>query len=134
MIGDLQGDDAQNFIDVIHEVGCSMLFRCTVWLLPPSIDQALDLPDLPPRLRRKCLRALSQICGRNALLPKSLQIPLCCDRSGEPLYRGGYADVWKGEHRGCDVAVKVLRVYSANDFDKITSVGSRFFGECMFAG
>ena len=32
--------------------------------------------------------------------------------------------MWKGEHRGCNVAVKVLRVYSTSDFDKITSVSS----------
>ncbi|KAF9646796.1 kinase-like protein, partial [Thelephora ganbajun] len=34
---------------------------------------------------------------------------------------GGYADVWKGEHQGCHVAVKVLRVYSTSDFAKIMS-------------
>ena len=43
-------------------------------------------------------------------------------RSGAPRYRGGFADVWKGEYRGCDVAVKVLRVYSTSDLAKITSV------------
>ena len=55
----------------------------------------------------------------------SLKIPPCHDRFGTPLYRGGYADVWKGDHQGRQVAVKVLRVYSTNDFEKITSVGSR---------
>ena len=43
------------------------------------------------------------------------------------MYRGGYADVWKGEHQGLHVAVKVLRVYSTSDFEKITSVGSYSF-------
>ncbi|KAF9646803.1 kinase-like protein [Thelephora ganbajun] len=101
MIGYLRGDDAQTFIDVI--------------------DEALDLPGLSSRLRRKCLSVLCKICGRQALLPRSLQIPLCYDRSDTPLYQGGYADVWKGEHRGRPVAVKALRVYSTSDFDKITS-------------
>ena len=91
--------------------------------LSPSIYQALDLPDLQPQLRRKCLRVLCRICGRKALLPKSLQIPLSYNRSGTPLYRGGYADVWKGEHRGCHVAVKVLRAYSTSSLDKVTTVG-----------
>ena len=73
--------------------------------------------------RKKCLSVLCKICGRQALLPKSLQIPLCYDRSKNPLYRGGYADVWMGEYQGHEVAVKVLRVYSASNLDKIISVG-----------
>jgi len=31
--------------------------------------------------------------------------------------------VWVGEHQGHKVAVKVLKVYSTSDFNKITSVG-----------
>ena len=52
-----------------------------------------------------------------------MQIPLCYDRVGTPLYRGGYADVWEGEHKGCKVAVKVLTVYMTSNLDKITRVG-----------
>ena len=51
-----------------------------------------------------------------------MQIPLCYDRLDNPLYRGGYADVWKGEYRGSPVVVKALRVSSTSDFDKIMSV------------
>ena len=99
-------------------------FGFSTFVFSPFIGQALDLPDLQPRLRRKCLHILCRICGRRALLPKSLQIPLSHNRSDIPLYRGGYADVWKGEHQGCDVAVKVLRIYSTSDFGKVTTVGS----------
>ena len=70
-----------------------------------------------------CLRYLSRICGRHTLLPKALKIPLTVDRTDTPWYRGGFADVWKAEHCGRDVAVKVLRVYSSSDFQKITGVG-----------
>ena len=87
-------------------------------------DQALDVPDFPSQLRGKCLSGLCWTCGRHALLPKSLQIPLSYNRSDYPLYRGGYADVWKGEYQGRHVAVKVLGVSSGSDFDKIMSVGS----------
>jgi len=77
-------------------------------------------------MKRKCLNTLYKICGRRALLPSLFQIPLCFDRSnGHALYSGGYADVWMGEHRGCKVAVKVLRVYSTSDFNKIISVSHR---------
>ena len=46
------------------------------------------------------------------------------------MYRGGFADVWKGEHRGQDVAVKVLRTYLNSDLQKITGVGYRL---CSFS-
>lgn len=70
------------------------------------------------------MTALCWICSRHALLPKSLHIPFCYDRLDTPLYCGGFADVWKGEHQGRHVAVKVLRVYSTSDFGKVASVGS----------
>lgn len=82
------------------------------------------LDELGPRLRKKSLSTLCKICGRRALLPRSLQIPVCYDRSGEPLGSGGYADVWMGEHLGRKVAVKVLKVYTTSNLHKVTSVGN----------
>ena len=91
------------------------------------MDQALDTPDIPPQTRRKCLKSLYRTCRRHALLPKTLKIPVCYDRTVVALYRGGFADVWKGEHGGRDVAVKVLRTYSNSDLQKILGVGLRLF-------
>ena len=71
------------------------------------------------------MATLCKICGHQALLPRSVQIPLCYDRESTPLYRGGYAEVWKGEHEGREVAVKVLTVYMTSDLDKIRQVGRR---------
>ena len=68
------------------------------------------------------LATLCKICERQALLPRSVKIPLCYDRTGTPLYRGGYADVWKGEHEGREVAVKILTVYVTSNLGKITQV------------
>ena len=88
----------------------------------------LDSLELP--LRMKSLRRLCKICAHHALLPRALQIPVYWDRSDGPLYSGGYADVRKGEHQGREVAVKVLRVYTSNDFDKIRRVShSKTFPE-----
>jgi hypothetical protein len=73
------------------------------------------LDSLTLRLRNECLRALCKICGRQALLPRSLrQIPPRYDPSERPLNSGGFADVWMGEYEGRKVAVKVLRVYSTS--------------------
>ena len=106
-------NDAQTFIDVIDEVRstcvCSSLRIRRLMLIP--VDQALDSPDLPPRIRKKCLKLLYRVCGRHALLPSVSKIPICYDRTGIALYRGGFADVWKGEYCGRDVAVKVIRTY-----------------------
>ena len=90
-------------------------------LTPRPVDQVLDDPTL--LFRKKCLKTLRKICGDQALLPNSLQIPLCYNPSDNALYSGGYADVWKGQHQGYSVAVKVLRVYSTSNFEKIKNVG-----------
>jgi hypothetical protein len=83
------------------------------------------MPDLSPRIRQKCLKALYRTCGRNALLPRALKIPVYYDRASAALYRGGFADVWKGEYRGRNVAVKVIRTYSTDNLQKIIGVSYR---------
>ena len=86
-----------------------------------------------PWLQQKCLIALQEICGRQTLLPRSLQIPLCYNQSDTPLHRGGYADLWKGEHQGSHVAVKVLRVSSESVFGEVMSVSSHDLSK-VYAG
>ena len=68
------------------------------------------------------MRTMYRICGRQALLPKSVSIPLCYDPMETPQGHGGFADVWKGHYQGEDVAVKVLRVYLTSDFERIRRV------------
>jgi hypothetical protein len=86
------------------------------------MDEVLDRPDLSPRTRKKCLKSLYRTCGRHALLPRTLEIPICYDRTGVAFYRGGFGDVWKGRHCGRDVAVKVIKTYSNSDLQKIIGV------------
>ena len=87
-----------------------------------SVDQALDSPDLSLSAPVKCLRRLYRTCGSHGILPKRLKIPACYYHNVYPLYRGGYADTWKGEHGGGDVAVKVIRTYSKKNLKKIIGV------------
>ena len=77
-----------------------------------------------PRLRGKCLNTLCRMCGQHAVLPKSVQISLCYDRTGAPRYHGGFAEVWKAEHKGREVAVKVLKIYASSNLAKVTKVCS----------
>jgi hypothetical protein len=85
------------------------------------------MPNVSPQIRKKCLRLSYRMCGRHSLLPGALKVPICYDRTGVALYRGGFADVWKGKHCGRAVAVKVLRTYSNSDLQKIIGVGCRLF-------
>lgn len=73
------------------------------------------LESLTPDIRRRCLASLYRICGYQGLLPQSLALPLCYDPGNRPLCHGQFTDVWKGQHRGEEVAVKVYRVYQRDD-------------------
>ena len=85
------------------------------------------LDEVDPWLRKKCLRILCRVCGQHALLPRSVQISLRYNRINAPRYNGGFAEVWKTEHGGRNVAVKVLKVYATSDLVRITRVGSPVF-------
>ena len=89
------------------------------------VCQALNRIDLSLPVRVKCFRRLYRTCGRRGLLPETLKIPVCYDRNVYPLYQGGYADVWKGEHCGQEVAVKVIRIYRGKNLQKTFGVGCK---------
>ena len=126
MVRRLGGNDAQTFIDVIDEVRFYTISqpkdRVTTDLKPPYFDNQ-TLYSLPPEIHRICLRYLIRTCGLRALIPSSLSIPLCYDPTNSPLYRGGLADVWKGQHNGQQVVAKALRVYTMNELEIFTKVG-----------
>ena len=45
----------------------------------------------------------------------------------DPQGHGGFADIWKGRHRGQEVAAKVLRIYETSDLEQIRKVSSLLF-------
>jgi len=67
------------------------------------------------------MKLLSGLCAQHSLLPRSLQIKPHYDPMGIAHSCGGSADVWKGEYRGSEVAVKVFRRYT-NSLQKVTHV------------
>jgi len=85
------------------------------------------LNNLAPEIRRGCLNYLRKICGDQALLPRSLAIPLCCNLKENPVYRGRYSDMWVGEHNGKGVAAKVVKVYSFTNLGEIRKAGCWWF-------
>ena len=51
-----------------------------------------------------------------------MQISLPYNQKDTPLYYGGHSEVWKSQHEGREVAVKVLRVYQTSNFNKVRRV------------
>ena len=127
----LLGDDVQAFVDVMDEVCSAPIRHHEPMLIGTDIDmfrhQALDRPDLSPQTRENCLKSLCKMCGRHALLPTSLKTPISFERTGDVVYSGGFADVWKGEHCGRDVAVKVIRIYSNSELQRVIGVSCRLW-------
>ena len=81
------------------------------------------LDDLAPQIRREYLQYLTKICSRQTLLPSTLQLPLLYDPMENPVERGVFANLRKGQYNGQVVAVMVLNVYERFYLDRIASVG-----------
>ena len=66
---------------------------------------------------------LRKMCHEHKRLPLSYTTTDDLEWSGEyPVYRGGYADVWRGAYRGSQVAIKVLRVSVGTDLVNLERV------------
>ena len=59
------------------------------------------------------------------MLPASYSIQPELAHVGEIGWGGGFADVSKGEHWGRPVAVKHLKIRTADEFDKVFKVSNR---------
>lgn len=80
------------------------------------------MPDLSPSFQKGWLTLLYRTCGHHGVIPGTFQVPVTEDRTEDPLFRGGYADVWKGEYNGRNVAVKVVRLYTSEVLQKLIHV------------
>lgn len=83
------------------------------------------MPSFSPSVNKGWIKLLYRTCGTHGLVPKALEVQVTYDRTKDSLCWGGYGDVWKGEHHGRDVAVKVLRRYTKSVLQKIMKVGFR---------
>jgi len=122
----LSGDDAQTFINMIDEVSPDTISHSKDRLIDFNsnlhfFDQALD--GLPSEVHGSCLRYLHRICGNKALLPRSLEIPLCYNPKGNPVWHNGLADIWKGQYKGQQVTAEVLKPGLRDDPRQIRRVG-----------
>ena len=102
-----QGNEAQTFIDFLDKVSksCAQSFnnsRCQTQVLARS--------SLDENLRKRSLRLISKICKAHEIIPASYILQREFIRVGRVYYRGGFADVSKGEYFGRPVAIKRLKM------------------------
>jgi hypothetical protein len=121
MARNLRGDDAQRLINLIDQVSDSRR-RPHGRMLLLTIGQLLTLSHLDEKPSRRFSRLLYKICKACGVLPASYIIQLELTHVGEVEWKGGFADVSKGEHQGRPVAIKHLRVGAKDEFDKIFKV------------
>jgi hypothetical protein len=94
-----------------------------------TIGQLLTLLHLDEKPSRRFSRLLYKICKACGILPASYVIELELTHVGEVEWKGGFADVSKGEHQGRPVAIKQLRIGTKDEFDKIFKVSG-----CTWSG
>ena len=124
MIHRLSVTDAQTFVDVINEARITPTrpqIMAKIYIRP-FVDQTLDTATLSSRTQKKCVKLLYKTCSHHALLPRALEVLVDYDRTGDALYHGGFGDVWRGEFCGRDVAVKVVRIYSHSELQRVINV------------
>ena len=72
--------------------------------------------------RHELLNLLCKMCSRQRMIPKSMHATNCLNGNLIEECHGGYANIFRGEHKGRPVAVKILRLYLTSDVDKRFSV------------
>ena len=104
----LEGGELTRLVEFLDGV-CPL--SPTPSLLTNKIFKALGSISTSDEVYRQCLRKLRAICGHHTILPASHIITGNLFRTEEdPFTSGGFADLWKGDHDGNKVCIKVLRV------------------------
>ena len=81
------------------------------------LDHTVFDPD-----RHKLLNSLCKTCSRRQMIPRSMHMDNCLNGELIKEYEGGFAKVFRGEHKGRAVAIKILRLYMNGDRDKCFKV------------
>jgi len=70
------------------------------------------------RDRHKLLNTLCKMCSRQKTIPKSMYMVNCLEGELTEEYGGGQGTVFRGEHKGRAVAIKISHLYLTSDLDK----------------
>ncbi|KAJ7233323.1 kinase-like domain-containing protein [Mycena rebaudengoi] len=88
----LDGDSAQNFLDVVQN----------------ALDRGFLIEQEHTSKARKILLQLSEACDK---LPSSLFITGVTERDQEPTFGGGFGDIYRASYAGKTVALKHMRTF-----------------------
>jgi hypothetical protein len=118
----LDGDSAQNFLDVVQEVGNSILpSLVSIDRISQTLDRGFMMAQEHNRMALRIIRKLSERCDR---LPSSLFIVGVTGRDEHPSFGGGFGDIYRASYRGQRVALKRMRYFiRGSDLRRIRLVG-----------
>ena len=68
--------------------------------------------------QHKLLNILCKLCCHQQSIPNSMHIASCFDGELTEVCHGNHTTVFKGEYKGCTVAIKSLQFYPTCDFSK----------------
>jgi hypothetical protein len=80
---------------------------------------------IDPTHKRRHVKALIRLSGATGLYPECLVLKEI-DIIGDAVGGGGFADIFKGQLWGQEIAVKILKVYQKSDIEKLLKVTSKF--------
>ncbi|THU88187.1 kinase-like protein [Dendrothele bispora CBS 962.96] len=78
-----------------------------------------DYPGVLPRLRSKILHAMLRLSDKSGLYPNCLALDNDIKVGNYPLTAGGFGEIWKGLIGGQMACLKVVKIYSDSDVQKL---------------
>ena|SRR5882762_2419391 len=90
-----------------------------------DVLQRLGFP-LDVSLKHLHTSALLKLSRTSGLYPECMMLKGLELSGNSAIDGGGFGDIWKGLFKGQEIAVKILRIFSQSDKDKILKVGCLF--------
>ncbi|KAK7437373.1 Rho guanine nucleotide exchange factor [Stygiomarasmius scandens] len=103
-----QGDLAQSILDLLQSI--------------------YDFPDTTSTLRSKTLSAMMHLSKKSGLYPNCLVLDNVTKIGEHPVAAGGFGEIWRGLIGGQMACLKVVKVYSNSDVQKLLK---EFFKEAI---
>ena len=126
-IKDLRGQniDPPSYINNLDKVSPYSISNHRAWFVTVCC-QIIDTLSSDLELQKRCIRALRKTCGLYGILPASYTVTSALTSPGQRAFAsGGFSDVWRlTDENNHDLvfAVKSLRVYEQDPFEKINKV------------
>jgi hypothetical protein len=92
----------------------------------------LSIPiPVDPSYKRRHLKTLVKLSRASRLYPECLTLT-GVKIGNNPVAAGGFGDIFRGNVRGENIAVKVLRIFKKKDMDDLLKVGTNIsvFHQC----